>query len=163
MPQSIRHVEGPQWPISAVHLFSGSFCGWSQALEAIGKFEQFQHVSQQIYVDSDPRTMQNWANQFVKPVHFGPTPPEHPWCPSSHVGICTPVNDCTLCHQVRVRTNLVGTASPPCVTWSKAGRAQGLNSAAGYSSKLCFSPLFFSQTSKSLNAPMRSLSIHILD
>ena len=123
----------PRSPISAIHMFSGSFCGWSQALEAICRFEPFHDVAQQFYVDSDPRTMQNWANQFEKPVHFGSTAPEHPWCPSSHVGLCAPVNDCSLCHQIRVRSNLVGTASPPCVTWSKGGKAQGLNSSAGYS------------------------------
>ena len=127
----------PTWDIhdsiTAIHLFSGSFCGWSQALDAIGKKDISQPVGQQYFIDSDPRTMQNWSHQFVQQVHYGPTQPAQCWCPSPHVGICTPVNDCSVCHHIRARTNVVGTASPPCVTWSKAGRSQGLNSSAGFS------------------------------
>ena len=115
MPRDSIVLVVPTWdthePITAVHMFLGSFCGWSQALE-IGRKEDFQPVGQQYFIDSGPRTMQNWSHQFVQQVHYGPTQPEHCWCPSTHVGICAPINDCSVCHHIRARSNLVGTASP---------------------------------------------------
>ena len=119
-------------PMNLFHLFSGSFGGWSQAIECLLKDPLFPPLGQQVCIDSDPVTMGLWSQQVGRPHHLGRTSHLLPWNPASHLGICTPVDDRSLMHQVIFHSNSVGTASPPCVSWSKAGRSKGLNSDAGF-------------------------------
>ena len=119
-------------PLNSFHLFAGSFNGWSQAIEAVLEDESFPPLGQQVCVDSDPVTMSLWSHQVGKPHHLGRTLPGHPWNPSGHIGVCTPVGDTSLIHQVNFPSNSVGTASPPCVSWSRAGKSKGLNSDPGF-------------------------------
>ena len=126
----------PKWdwesPVNAFHLFSGSFGGWSQACECLFENASWPPLGQQVCIDSDPVTMEQWSRQVGAPYHQGRTPSSHPWNPSSHIGVCTPVDDISFMHQVSFLLNSVGTASPPCVSWSKGGKSQGLNSDPGF-------------------------------
>ena len=126
----------PKWdwesPVNAFHLFSGSFGGWSQACECLFENASWPPLGQQVCIDSDPVTMDQWSRQVGAPYHQGRTPSSHPWNPSSHIGVCTPVDDISFMHQVSFLLNSVGTASPPCVSWSKGGKSQGLNSDPGF-------------------------------
>ena len=119
-------------PVNSFHLFAGSFNGWSQAMEAIFHDVSFPPLGQQVCVDSDPVTMSLWSHQVGKPHHLGKSQPARSWNPCGHIGVCTSVGDTSLIHQVDFRMNSIGTASPPCVSWSKAGKSKGLNSDAGY-------------------------------
>ena len=48
-------------PVNSFHLFSGSFGGWSQAIESICEDASFPPLGQQVCIDSDPVTLDLWS------------------------------------------------------------------------------------------------------
>lgn len=119
-------------PFNMLHLFSGSYCGWSRASEWLSS-----HVSQlssgsQTFIDADPMVLGIWSQQHNQEFYRGKTDVCARWDPSVMVGICTAVDDPTILLRCLWPTNAVTTASPPCVSWSRGGKHQGLDCAAGF-------------------------------
>ena len=119
-------------PVNALHLFAGSYGGWSRALEWLCKKVADCHIGTQVHVDADATTMAIWAKLHEQSLHSGATPATCTWDPSVHVGVCTPVADKSVLNRSRFPTNAIATVSPPCVSWSKGGKLFGLDSEPGF-------------------------------
>ena len=118
-------------PFNAVHLFSGGYMGWSRAFEALARTEMNIGVGCQMFVDHDPAVMECCARTHGLTVTHGPSVPAiREW--KSMKALCTHVADFTICHHLDFFDNLVVTMSPPCISWCRGGKRQGLNCAAGY-------------------------------
>ena len=118
-------------PFHAVHLFSGGYMGWSRAFDALTKTDLCVGAGSQIFVDHDPVVMECCAKTHGLTVKRGPSVPAIcEWKPMK--ALCTAVGDVTICHHFDFLDNMVFTMSPPCVSWSRGGKRQGLNCAAGY-------------------------------
>ena len=121
----------PSLPFHALHLFSGGFMGWSRAFEALSRTALDVSIGDQIFVDHDPKVMECCAKTHGLTVHEGPsTPRQSPFM--QKIGICTGVEDKSLCHHVSCLDNLICTISPPCISWSRGGKGLGLNCPAGF-------------------------------
>ena len=119
-------------PWNFLHLFSGSFGGWSQAASFLQKADLGFSLGQEISVDSDETVMQIWSAQAGS-VHLrGPLAHDTKWSPAQKIGILTSVSDWSLTNVRRIQTNLCCTISPPCQSWSKAGRRMGLQDSNGW-------------------------------
>ena len=119
-------------PWNAIHWFSGGFMGWSRALAWLGRKEPDCLLSQQAFVDADVSVMQCWEQDTGRPVHHGAIPFDGQWNPAPLIGICAKVADPSLSRLGVFQTNLLETLSPPCVSWSKGGKGQGLNNPNGF-------------------------------
>ena len=76
--------------------------------------------------------MSLWATKHAGQVFHPPIQPQLVWNPSNHIGICADIEDWTFLHLVANCANTLVTLSPPCPTWSKGGRSQGLNHPNGW-------------------------------
>ena len=110
-----------------VHWFSGGFLGWSRALTWLARNEPMCMIGQQISVDADPCAMQCWKQTTGKDFMVSPICNTCPMQVAKHVGVCGPVHDLTIARLVNFPNNLIETMSPPCVSWTRAGRERGLN------------------------------------
>ena len=129
---AVKPELAPALPFHALHLFSGGFMGWSKAFEQMKATSLSIGAANQIFVDHDKKVMDCWAKTYGLTVHYGPSSPRTSLGFQSHVGLCTTVADKTICHQCQFHENLILTMSPPCVSWSRGGRALGLNCSAGF-------------------------------
>ena len=119
-------------PCNFLHLFSGSFGGWSQAASFLHHADKVFSLGQEISVDSDETVTQIWSAQ-AGIAHFrGPVAYNTQWSPAQKVGILTSVCDWSLTNMRRIQTNLCCTMSPPCQRWSKAGKRMGLQDSNGW-------------------------------
>ncbi|CAK9038730.1 Uncharacterized protein SCF082_LOCUS22747, partial [Durusdinium trenchii] len=115
-----------------IHAFSGAFSGWSQAASFLSKGDCGHCAGQQFYIDRDDTVMALWSVKHSSQVYSPPVAPQLIWNPSSHIGICAGIEDWTFLHLFANTANTVVSLSPPCPTWSKGGRSQGLNHANGW-------------------------------
>ena len=119
-------------PWNFLHLFSGSFGGWSQAASFLQRADQGFSLGQEIFVDNDETVMQIWSAQAGCKHLRGPLAYDTKWSPASKIGILTSVGDWSLANVCRIQTNLCCTVSPPCQSWSKAGQRLGLQDSNGW-------------------------------
>ena len=115
-----------------VHGFCGAFSGWSQAASFLSRVDCGHCVGQQFYIDHDEEVMTLWSTKHSSQVYRPPIAPQLLWNPSNHIGICAGIEDWTFFHLIANSANTVVTLSPPCPTWSKGGRSQGLNHPNGW-------------------------------
>ena len=115
------------------HMFSGSFCGWHQAVEWIPNAGIGFLPGRQIFIDNDDVTMGVCATQNQMKVVKCPLDPLAPWSPTSKLGVIGDIADQTIPHVHRSQLNLLCTLSPPCQTWSRGGKAGGLSETNGWS------------------------------
>ena len=117
----------------AVHLFCGAFGGWSQALRWMPKSAIGITVGR-IFIDHDVDVMSCWPRKFDEPYYQHlPISKVKIWDAADIVGswVIGPVADRTWLHQMFAQVNLLITASPPCVSWSKGGRRKGVQCQEG--------------------------------
>ncbi|CAK9116017.1 unnamed protein product [Durusdinium trenchii] len=119
-------------PWDAVHLFSGAFGGWHQALKWLDKQEQSICVGQEIFLDQDPRVMEVWSLKFGTPFQHLQGTKNIAWTPAKAAGYCGSVSDFTIVDLCRTQVNLLGSISPPCQSWSKGGKRGGLQDQNGF-------------------------------
>ncbi|CAK9002371.1 RNase H domain-containing protein [Durusdinium trenchii] len=119
-------------PLNALHMFSGSYCGWSRALAWIGQEFEDLSTGSQTFVDADPFVMSAWAKQHQQACYHGPTSCEAKWDPSEKIGICSLVSDVTILRRCQWCSNAFMTLSPPCVSWSRGGKMGGLDCSSGF-------------------------------
>ena len=119
-------------PMNALHMFSGSYCGWSRALDWIGHQLEDIPLGTQTFVDADPSVMTAWTKQHQQDCYHGPTSSEAKWDPSEKIGICSSVSDATILRRCQWSSNTIMTLSPPCVSWSRGGKMGGLDCPSGF-------------------------------
>ena len=119
-------------PWDAVHMFSGAFGGWHQALNWLDKQGQSICVGQEIFLDQDPRVMEVWSLKFGTPFQHLQGTKNIAWTPAKAAGYCGSVSDFTIVDLCRTQVNLLGTISPPCQSWSKGGKRGGLQDQNGF-------------------------------
>ena len=122
-----------EMPWSALHMYSGSFSGWSQAMGWMSRSQQFMIKGQEVAVDCDDLVMKLWTTKHQAVTLRTPIEPSMACTPAEFVGICGRVEDHTILNAIRAQSNLVLTMSPPCQSWSRGGKQAGLDDANGYS------------------------------
>lgn len=114
-----------------VHFFAGAFAGWEQGAMWCKSANLGFSVGQQLAIDQDDVVMTVWREKHKISPLSGPLQPQFVWNPSSFIGILTSVDDLTILHACANRSNIIATLSPPCPTWSRAGKGQGLAHSGG--------------------------------
>ena len=113
------------------HLFAGAFSGWEQATAFLRASGNGFALGKQVVVDNDELVMQTWAFKKARPYHRGPLKMKV-WDVASEIGILTDVKDLSLMRAISTQFNSAFTMSPPCVSWSRGGRGQGLSCRNGW-------------------------------
>ena len=116
----------------ALRLFSGAFCGWSQALNWLQKTPLGIKVSSEIFVDNDQDIMDTWAEKHKTCVYTLPFKKVPIWNVARNVALLGNVNNRTALHMVKSQVNLLLSASPPCISWSMGGKRRGLSCKDGW-------------------------------
>ncbi|CAK9057172.1 unnamed protein product [Durusdinium trenchii] len=119
-------------PFNALHLFAGAFCGWARALGWLHDHVDGVTCGSQVSVDADAMVLETWSKQHGYEHYVGTTSPFSGWDPTEHIGICTQVSDKTLLRRCLWPSNAISTVSPPCVSWSRGGKREGLNCTSGF-------------------------------
>ena len=114
-----------------VHFFSGAFAGWEQGVKWCSDANFGFALGQQLSIDQDEITMAVWKEKHGSSPLIGPVVPQFCWNPSAFIGVQTSVADKTVLHLCANCSNIVATLSPPCPTWSRAGKGQGLSHSGG--------------------------------
>ena len=120
----------PALPWDCLRNFCGGFSGWSQALRWLDHSREI-CLGQEIFVDWDPQIMKIWSIKHGLPHRLLPLPSREAWCSAKLVGLCGCVSDPSIIEVCRSQVNLLTAISPPCQSWSKGGRGQGLNDTNG--------------------------------
>lgn len=82
--------------------------------------------SQQVEIDASLDIARVWEASTPEKIRKCPISPFGTWTPSNLIRIVGQVADPTLLNLSQFHVNLVHTMSPPCTSWSKGGRRQGL-------------------------------------
>ena len=118
--------------IECLHLFAGAFSGWSQATFTIPWILPQTTIGTQVFVDLDSDVIAALSMKFgIKSVH-APLAATQAFEITLNRVIQGDVADPTILHCVQPLSNLVFSASPPCVSWSKGGIGRGLNCPDGW-------------------------------
>ena len=118
--------------IECLHLFAGAFSGWSQATSTIPWILPQTTIGTQVFVDLDCDVIAALSMKLgIKPVQAPLTATQAFEITLNRV-IQGDVADPTILHCVQPLSNLVFSASPPCVSWSKGGFGRGLNCPDGW-------------------------------
>ena len=115
-----------------LHLFSGAFNGWEQAVNQIAQHVCTFRIGAQVCVDFDAEVTQIWIERYRKPSHVGPLLPRRAFEFHPHAFVHTKIFDHTILHLLAPQVNLYLTASPPCQPWSRGGRSAGLACPEGW-------------------------------
>ena len=116
----------------AAHLFCGAFGGWTQALKRLPKTTLGVTVGREMFLDHDADVMECWERKYDEKCITLPTTKVRIWDASDTAGFLGPVADKSWLHHMFTQINLLCTASPPCVSWSKGGLAKGLQCSEGW-------------------------------
>ena len=120
-------------PWEFIHLFSGSFGGWAQAASTLSWLITDARVGPQLHVDADIEVVQILAHKFRSSPVQAPVLPRMIFDVRLNTPVHGLVRDLSILHVCVPHANLFLTASPPCTSWSRGGRAAGLNCEAGWS------------------------------
>lgn len=118
-----------QW--HAIHLFSGAFAGWTQAFNQIPRLLEDFLIGSQLHGDSDLEVAQAWVHRTGQTYYATPLLPRSVVDPATNKFVHGEVKDYYFLHLAGHPANVVFTASPPCVSWSRGGRQHGLASIFG--------------------------------
>ena len=132
-------------PWDGLHLFCGAFDGWSRALNWLAKSNCNFSLRREVHVDSSPQVMDTWAFNHASDPIRAPVQPCLVWDVRRHIGVVGPVSDMSVLHVVESQSNLMATVSPPCVSWSRGGKARGLACDEGWASVEALQLAFIAQ------------------
>lgn len=116
----------------ALHLFAGSFNGWGQGLKWLRDKESDLFLGLQVHVDLDPQALETWSPKHGVPFEKAPLTPTTVWVAQMNKAILGSVGDISVLHAMTSQFNLICTISPPCVSWSRAGKGLGLSCVEGW-------------------------------
>ena len=89
-------------------------------------------VGSQTFLDADSMVLDVWSQQHNQNYYCGKTEALAKWDPSEIIGVCSAVDDPSTLLRCLWPTNSVITASPPCISWSRGGKLQGLDCTSGF-------------------------------
>eukprot|EP00438_Fugacium_kawagutii_P001430 Skav205001 [mRNA] locus=scaffold3521:100694:103414:- [translate_table: standard] len=118
----------PDLPWTYVHLFSGAFQGWSQALEWM-QTKGLAQEARQVSIDNDPDIARIWNVQGYEIFHDAVEVDVS--TDQMKIGISGSIEDTTWYNVLRDDANLWMTMSPPCQSWSGGESMSGLNNDNG--------------------------------
>ena len=117
------------FPISFLHLFAGGFNGWERATKWFEK-NRFFTIQKEVAIDSSEQAMRLWQLRSEGTVFYNEI--RHDFHNKmKHVGCVTTCKERHWMNLSRFPVNGFFTCSPPCVSWSRGGRGQGLESENG--------------------------------
>lgn len=117
------------FPISFLHLFAGGFNGWERATKWFEKNRLFT-IQKEVAIDSSEQAMRLWQLRSEGTVFYNEI--RHDFHNKmKHVGCVTTGKERYWMNLFRFPVNGFFTCSPPCVSWSRGGRGQGLESENG--------------------------------
>ena len=116
----------------AVHLFCGAFGGWSQAIKWMSRTKLGIVVGREIFIDYDRDVMECWAQKYGAKYGTLPLGKIKIWDAALKVGLLGPIDDRSWMHTLFTQVNLIQTASPPCVSWSRGGKKRGIQCTEGW-------------------------------
>lgn len=115
-----------------LHLFAGGYGGWAQAAEWLETANVGFVLDRQVFLDWDATVIKTCALNHTALVVKAPLEPKTDFATQKKIIVEGSISDFSLLHAVRMPFNLVGTLSPPCVSWSKGGTGGGLDSPHGF-------------------------------
>ena len=117
------------FPVSFLHLFCGGFNGWERATRWM-ECNKIVSIQSEVSIDRDEQAMRVWQLRSKGELIFGNI--RHDFATSQkHVGCVAAVSQMHWTNLSRSMVNAIITCSPPCVSWSKGGKSQGLECEAG--------------------------------
>lgn len=119
----------PSFPVSFLHIFCGGFNGWERATKWM-ELNKIFSVQKEVSIDKDEQAMLVWQLRSSGELIYGTVPNDFK-CPHKHVGCVAFAGQDHWVNMVRFQTNAVVTLSPPCVSWSRGGKGQGLECDSG--------------------------------
>lgn len=121
----------PEHAWTAVHMFAGGFNGWEQAAQWVHRSDIPALFSQRIEIDADERVMHLWEAKYQQKVRKCPIDAIGQWDHHEHVGVWGAVHDKSILNLLQSQVNVMVSMSPPCQSWSRAGKQKGLSSDNG--------------------------------
>ena len=119
----------PKFPVSFLHLFCGGFNGWERATKWM-ELNRVITIQKEIAIDRDEQAMQVWQLRSKGKLIFGNI--RHDFvCNEKHIGCVAMASQNHWMNLVRILMNEIFTCSPPCVSWSRGGKSQGLECDSG--------------------------------
>lgn len=125
-----EHCQELSW--SVLHQFAGAVAGWHQAITGLSKSALQVNFTQQVEVDASAEVAQLWTAKSGQQVLTSPISPFVPWSPKDRLQTHGQVGDTSIMNVSQFQLNLLHTLSPPCQSWSRGGRRQGLSVANGF-------------------------------
>lgn len=125
----------PEMEWQACHLFSGSFEGWSKALEwcCLKKIFRVRHS---FSIDCDQEVMRMWSLQNQAEFRVATISCDH-IDEKEKRGFCMPIHEFSWANWCRFPVNEIFTASPPCQPWSLGGTSAGIECDNGFAFIQC--------------------------
>ena len=114
------------------HLFCGAFGGWSLAANWLVRNEKSFVVNKEIFIDHDEEVLNTWSRNHDSGYHKLPLRKVHVWNAQHKIACLGPISDLSILYAVESLVNHAATVSPPCVTWSRGGRSDGVQHANGW-------------------------------
>ena len=121
----------PELAWTAVHMFAGGFNGWEQAAQWVNKSDIPALFSQRIEIDADEQVMHLWEVKYQQKVRKTPISAFGQWDHRGHVGVLGAVHDKSILNLLQSQVSVCISMSPPCQSWSRAGKQKGLSSDNG--------------------------------
>ena len=118
------------WDVT--HLFCGAYGGWTMAANWLAKNEKCFTIDKEIFVDCDEMVMETWSKNHGAGFYRLPLTKVHVWNNQKKLALHGEVSDTAMLYAVSSLANHLATVSPPCVSWSRGGKAQGLHTEQGW-------------------------------
>ena len=117
------------FPVCFLHLFCGGFNGWERATKWMEENRIFT-IQKEIAIDFNEQAMQIWQMRSQGFLWYGNISKDDV-CTNKHTGIIASCEQSHWMNLCRFLVNGFFTCSPPCPSWSRAGKNQGLECEGG--------------------------------
>ena len=123
------------FPVSFLHMFCGGFNGWERGTKWF-EFEKLFTIQQEVSIDHNEQALKLWQLRTKGELCCGKIGINHD-CKQKHLGIVAACNQNHWMNTFRFGINGFFTCSPPCPSWSRGGRGQGLECENGVAFAAC--------------------------
>lgn len=128
-----------KFPLSFVHIFSGGFNGWERATKWM-ECSKLITVQQEVAIDHNEQAMQLWQLRSNGFLYYGKVGCDETNS-NKYIGRVADCSQKQWMNLSRACVNGIVTCSPPCPSWSRGGKNQGLQCENGISFSACISKI----------------------